>query len=123
MPFTSEDFDGLSVDDIVAKGGKSTKTLAKEKQVLKILTDFVQDKREITLEKLMEDKTDLESLLCEFFHCFRVTKGQGKQEFPKRNTAEVYKSFIKVIILQKSDGKIDISDQNSFNKFNKYYQG
>ena len=122
MPFTSENFDGLSVDDIVAKGGKTKKTLDKERQVCKILTEFVQDKRKITLEKLMEDKTDLESLLCEFFHCFRVRKGQ-KEEFPKRNTSEVYKSFIKMIILQKSDGKIDITDSVAFNKFNKYYQG
>ena len=30
MPFTSEDFDGLSVDDIAAKGGKTKKTLEKE---------------------------------------------------------------------------------------------
>ena len=122
MVFVTENFDGLTVDDVVAKGGKQKKTLEKEQQVNKILEAFVLEKQNISVEELLKDKTALETTLCDFFHSFRVMKGQ-KQEFPKRNTAEVYKSFIKTIILQKSDGKIDISDQVNFNKFNKYYQG
>ena len=122
MPFVTEDFDGLTVEDVVAKGGRREKTLAKERQVNKILTEFVKEKQNITLEELLMDKTALESTLCDFFHCFRVKKGKQTQ-FPKRNTSELYKSFIKTIILQKTDGKMDISDQVAFNKFNKYYQG
>ena len=122
MVFVTENFDGQTVEDVIAKGGKRKGTLDRERQVYKTLSDFVMDKHSISIDELVEDKSTLETTLCEFFHSFRVKKGQ-KEEFPKRNTSEVYKSFIKTIILQKSVGKVDISDQVTFAKFNKYYQG
>ena len=123
MPnFVTEDFDD-TIEDVMENGGKSKATKQREAQILKIFGDFVQGKNGKTIDELLAmDKKVLEETLMSFFHSFRVMKN-GKEELPKKLTAELYKSFIKTIILNKSDAKIDISDRVVFNKFHLFYQG
>ena len=125
MPFIpAEDIeDDFTVEEILAKGGRSKETLKKEAAITKILTEFVQEKQGLSIDEfLKQDKSQVEKLLIDYFHHFRVTKN-GEHEYPKRNTANLHKSFLKGIILKKSEGSIDISDRAVFPKFSRYFDG
>ena len=107
------------------KAEKKEKTLKKEQQVQGLFTAYIKAQGDLTLEELINDKTSLEDYLIQFFANYRKTvKVQGRNTLvrPAKNTYEIYRSFLKSIILQKSDDKLDISDQNNFTRFHKFYK-
>ena len=107
------------------KGEKKEKTLQKEQQVQGLFTAFIKAQGDITLEELINDKTSLEDYLIQFFENYRKTiKVQGRNTLvrPKKDTLVTYRALLKSVILQKSVGKLDISNKNEFNRFHRFYK-
>ena len=106
------------------RGKKKERTLKKERQMQRVFTDFIKAKLNITLEKLIKDKTTLEDILIQFFESYRAKKGHEPNSWlrPKINTYNTYRCHIRLIILQKSEGKLDIQNQVHFKKFHRFYQ-
>ena len=118
--FDYEGFNEEAIDLVIEKGGRSKQTLQKEALVLKSFTNFVTKEPDIeSLDALWSNKAKLDSILAKYFFCWRLKNG----EFPKRNTVELFKSFLKNIILKNTHGQWDISKSCDFPKFTKFYQG
>jgi hypothetical protein len=108
------------VDSIVSKGGVSKSTCKAREQVELHLTQFMSkrdssaDFNALVQQAESGNVLPLETLLMDFFASFRVTGDFGSLELPKRGTLDVWKSHIKVLIMQISDGKVDITVNSVF---------
>ena len=103
---------------------KSTEK-ARRRMVRHFTTYFASKENPVDIDFLIEvakdgDIVPLEKGLIEFFQvlCVQV---DGKNKAPKRGTIECYKSHIKMSILEKTGGKVDIGNTVSFGLFNKFY--
>ena len=70
------------------------------------------------LATLIGNFQDLEIGLSNFFHSLHVhDQSQKIKRLPSINTAEAMKSHLKCMILELSDGLVDISNAGKFPKF------
>ena len=68
---------------------------------------------------VLESKDETEKILIDFFHSVRV--GKDGNLMPKRNTADMYRTYVKGYIFKKTG--LDISSPTNFPKFCEYYKG
>ena len=66
----------------------------------------------------MKDRNEIEKCVVEFFRMLRVGKDQT---LPKKNTYEMYRSFIKCLIIKKTSW--DITNIALFPNFKPFYHG
>lgn len=124
----AEDLDEGDIEEIIGQSGLSKKTLALRATSLKFLDEFLTP-RDQELSALVTKATEgdikpLQEELVQFFCRFRVmNKETGKPDLPKKGTLNVYKSHIKLSILQMTDGRIDVTDKNVFKKLNDFFMG
>jgi hypothetical protein len=62
------------------------------------------------------DSAPLEAALMDFFAAYRVSGPDDTLQLPKRGTVDSIRSNIKVFVLHKSDGKVNISDGSVFKR-------
>ena len=124
----AEDLDEGDIEEIIGQSGLSKKTLALRATALKFLDEFLTP-RDQELSALVTKATEgdikpLQEELVQFFCRFRVmNKETGKPDLPKKGTLNVYKSHIKLTILELTEGRIDVSDKNVFKKLNDFFMG
>ena len=71
------DSSDFTIDDVLAMGGKAKTTIARERQITRLFEDFVQEHCDgLSIEDLLarRETKELESVLMNFFHSFRVLK-------------------------------------------------
>jgi hypothetical protein len=69
------------------------------------------------------DSAPLEAALMDFFAAYRVSGPDDTLQLPKRGTVDSIRSNIKVFVLHKSDGKVNISDGSVFKRMERFFSG
>ena len=114
------------IAETTENGGRSKKTIQREKCVLRTFEDFISRESSVTFDSLISTesmKSDLEDVLVKFFCLLRVKNKENELDLPMRNTAEGYKSHLKNAIQKLTDNRYDISCPIQFKKFHEYYKG
>ena len=119
MPSFSTEKSNNQLQDIIDTGGRAKSTLDREGKVIEIFLNFAKDHHDQDGEKVFENPVaKLEDIILDFFVTLRVGK---KEDLPKRNTVEVYKSFIKGIVKKKTGW--DLTEATDFPRFAAFYKG
>ena len=116
----NEIFDSEEAQDFIENGGVSHNTKLARDRAISHFTEFI--KSNIAREEeneFWQDISKIEPLLIQYFASYRVKNN----ELPKRNTIEGAKSFVKTMILNRSQSKINISNESQFPKFNRAWKG
>lgn len=113
------DSDLNTIQDIIDSGGLSKDTLKKQEYAENYFHSYLKLKGKPEIDELLKDKVLLQDCLIGYFNDLRV----NKNTLPMRGTSEVHKSFIKKMIITKSDGVLDISCDATFQKFTAFYKG
>ena len=108
-------------------GGKAPATLAKRKSVDSRFSFFLMEYKGITIDQLVanaleskDGRTEMESILMAFFTSMKIADEvdeNGDELPPMKNTIESYKSNLRMIFLEKSDGQIDIMNPIMFKRY------
>ena len=114
-PHTSVDF---SLKNEFGMSQTTEKTENLRRRIIKMFTDFIETEFHMTVNTLLQDQSKLEECLIHFFDTFRV---HGDQ-FPKKQTLDCNKSFIKTMIVKSTQNQWDISNVHQFPKFNLFYK-
>jgi hypothetical protein len=111
--------DPNSIQEIIDRGGLDKSTIQRQKYTESYFNNFLKLRGKPIIDELITDKTSLQDCLIEYFNELRVKDN----ELPMRSTAESQKSFIKKMILTKTEGVLDISCEATCHKFNAFYKG
>jgi hypothetical protein len=109
----------ILIEDIEKNGGLAPSTEKKRASCVGVFSRFLLQFFEVSLEDLISDSSDesklrkLEDHLMAFFQSMEVKKGLR----PKIETAEGYRSHLKMHILKLTGAKVDIRDGVKFNRF------
>ena len=102
------------IEEIEKTGGLAPSTEKKRKCNVGVFSRFLVSFYQMTLEELMESNPEkLEDCLMSFFQSMEVKPGIK----PKRETAEGYRSHLKMHILKITGGKVDIRNVVTFSRF------
>ena len=104
------------VDLLSSTGGRKPETLQKRLLIVRILENYLEQTecKYRTLAELVEDKVELENILCTFFCAYRVG---NDVRLPKKNTVMNCRSHLKCEISKLSESKVDIQNKDAFPKF------
>ena len=104
------------VDLLSSTGGRKPETLQKRLLIVRILENYLEQTecKYRTLAQLVEDKVELENILCTFFCAYRVG---NDVRLPKKNTVMNCRSHLKCEISKLSESKVDIQNKDAFPKF------
>ena len=114
-------------EGFIDKGGIAEATKAKRKSVENRIDEFVLDYRGTSFNNLVQNALDsaegrreLQLVLMAFFTSMKIDTEldeNGEALPPMKNTCEGYKSHLRMIILGKSDGKLDTSNPVMFKEY------
>ena len=107
------------IEDIEKNGGLAPNTEKKRASCVGVFSRFLLNFFEVSLDDLISDPSDesklrkLEDSLMAFFQSMEVKEGLK----PKLETAEGYRSHVKMYIIKLTGAKVDIRDVAKFNRF------
>jgi hypothetical protein len=114
-------------EGFIDKGGIAEATKAKRKSVENRFGEFVLDYKGMSFDTLVqnalessEGRKELQQVLMAFFTSMKIDTDldeNGEALPPMKNTCEGYKSHLRMIILGKSDGKLDTSNPVMFKTY------
>ena len=114
-------------EGFIDKGGISEATKAKRKSIENRFEEFVQQYKGVSFNILVqnalesaEGRMELQLVLMAFFTSMKIDTDldeNGEALPPMKNTCEGYKSHLRMIILGKSDGKLDTSNPVMFKTY------
>ena len=108
-----------AIEEIEKTGGLAKSTEKKRKCNVGVFSRFLVSFYQMSLDELMKSKLEmLEDCLMAFFQSMEVKPGVK----PKRETAEGYRSHIKMHIFKTTGGKVDIRDVAAFSRFDVSFQ-
>ena len=106
--------DSKVIEEIEKTGDLAESTVKKRKCNVGVFSRFLVSFYQISLDELIESKLEmLEDCLMAFFQSMEVKPGVR----PKRETAEGYRSHLKMHIIKTTGGKVDIRDVVKFSRF------
>ena len=109
----------VMIEDIEKNGGLAPSTEKKRASCVGVFSRFLLNFCDVSLEDLISDPSDesklrkLEDYLIGFFQAMQVKEGLK----PKIETAEGYRSHLKMHILKLTGAKVDIRDFAKFYRF------
>lgn len=113
-------------------GGISKATKNKRRSVENRFAEFVMNYKGLSLDQLIfnaqesiESRQELESILMAFFQSMKLPDDldeNGQPLPPMKNTCESYKSHLRMMILEKSEGSLDILNLILFKEYQVIYQ-
>jgi hypothetical protein len=96
--------------------------LKKRESIVKNFEAFLEESNMEPLATLITNLQDLEIGLCNFFQSLHVKdQSNNVKKLPSLATAQAMRSHLKSMILQLSEGAIDISNVGKFPKFSRVY--
>jgi hypothetical protein len=118
MPNFAESNENM-IQDIIDTGGLDKNTLKKQQYAQNYFHAYLKLRGNPGIDDLLKDKMLLQDCLIGYFNDLRV----NGNDLPMRGTSEVHRSFIKKMIMTKSEGVLDISCDATFQKFTAFYKG
>ena len=121
MPRVEEWDDLDKVEDVVAQGGLSHRTLRAAENVVKILNKFLVSEYSEDLESMTKSRDEkyLENCLVTYFIRFRKNDGTK----PKLSYLNFHKSCITTAILKATKNRWDLHDNVQFPQLNEFFKG
>ena len=117
-----EDWEDLDdIEDVVAEGGLSHRTLKSARIVVATLNKFFVQEYKEDLDSMVKsrDVNYVEECLVNYFIRFRKNDGTK----PKLNYLNFHKSFITTHILKVSENCWNLHDKIQFPKLNEFFKG
>ena len=108
-----------AIEEIEKTGGLAKSTEKKRKCNVGVFSRFLVSFYQMSLDELMKSKPEmLEDSLMAFFQSMEVKPGVK----PMRETAEGYRSHIKMHLFKTTGGKVNIRDVAAFRRFDVSFQ-
>ena len=110
-----------NVEDVVAEGGLSKRTLKSAKIVVATLNKFLVQEYNEDLDSMVKSRDEkyVEECLVNYFIRFRKNDGSK----PKLNYLNFHKSFVTTHILKITENRWNLHDNIQFAKLNEFFKG